>query len=63
MSILTILIVILVVGVLLWLVNRYIPMQPTIKSILNAVVVILLVVWLLDAFGLIDVLRDTTVGN
>ncbi len=63
MSVLTILIVILVVGVLLWLVNRYIPMQSTIKTILNAVVVILLVVWLLDAFGLIDVLQNTTVGH
>ncbi|HUG46081.1 MAG TPA: Thivi_2564 family membrane protein [Sphingomicrobium sp.] len=63
MSILTILLVILVVGVLLWLVNAYIPMQSTVKSILNAVVVILLVVWLLDAFGLIDVLRDTQVGT
>jgi hypothetical protein len=63
MSVLTILLVILVVGVLLWLVNAYIPMQSTIKSILNAVVVILLVVWLLDAFGLIDVLRDTRVGT
>lgn len=63
MSVLTILLVILVVGVLLWLVNTYIPMQPTIKSILNAVVVILLVVWLLSAFGLIDVLRNTQVGS
>ncbi len=63
MSVLTILIVILVVGVLLWLINTYIPMQPTIKSILNAVVVILLVVWLLDAFGLINVLKNTTVGQ
>ncbi|MGI8705171.1 MAG: Thivi_2564 family membrane protein [Sphingomicrobium sp.] len=63
MSILTILLVILVVGVLLWLINAYIPMQSTIKSILNAVVVILLVVWLLDAFGLIDVLRNTQVGT
>jgi hypothetical protein len=62
MSILTILLVIIVVGVLLWLVNGYIPMHPTIKSIFNAVVIILLVVWLLDAFGLIDVLRGTTVG-
>ena len=62
MSVLTILLVILVVGVLLWLVNTYIPMQPTIKTILNAVVVILLVLWLLSAFGLIDVLRGTEVG-
>ncbi|MFN3944557.1 MAG: Thivi_2564 family membrane protein [Allosphingosinicella sp.] len=62
MSILTILLVIIVVGVLLWLVNTYVPMQGTIKSIFNAVVIILLVVWLLDAFGLIDVLRTTTVS-
>jgi hypothetical protein len=62
-SILTIILVIIVVGVLLWLVNRFIPMHPTVKSILNAVVIILLVVWLLDAFGLIDVLRDTDVRD
>lgn len=63
MSILTILLVIIVVGVLLWLVNRFIPMQGTIKSIFNAVVIILLVLWLLSAFGVIDVLQGTTVGN
>lgn len=61
MSILTVILVIIAVGVLLWLINRFIPMQGTIKSILNAVVIILLVVWLLDVFGLIDVLRDTNV--
>jgi hypothetical protein len=51
MSILTICIVIIVVGVLLWLVNTYIPMDRKIKSILNAVVVIVLVIWLLKVFG------------
>jgi Flp pilus assembly protein TadB len=63
MSVLTILLVIVVVGVLLWLVNTYIPMQPTVKSILNAVVIILLVLWLLSAFGVIDVLQGTRVGS
>lgn len=43
--------VLVVVGVVLWLVNRYIPMQGTIKSILNAVVVICVVLWLLKDFG------------
>jgi len=43
--------VLIVVGVLLWLVNRFIPMAGSIKSILNAVVVILVVVWLLNVFG------------
>ena len=51
MSLITILIVILVVGILLWLVNTKIPMDSTIKMILNAVVVISLVIWLLKAFG------------
>jgi hypothetical protein len=58
MSLLTILIVLLVVGVLLWLVNNYLPMDRKIKSILNAVVVIVVVVWLLKAFGLLDFLRN-----
>lgn len=62
MPILTIIIVIVVVGFLLWLVNRFIPMQPTVRSILNGLVVILLVIWLLDLFGIINILRSTTVG-
>ena len=49
MPITTVLIVLVVVGVLLWLVNTYIPMDRKIKSILNAVVVILVVIWLLRA--------------
>jgi hypothetical protein len=44
--------VLIVVGVLLWLVNRFIPMQATMKSILNGVVIIGVVLWLLNAFGL-----------
>ena len=54
MPILTIIIVILVVGVLLWLINSFIPMQRTIKGILNAVVIIVLVIWLLKVFGLLE---------
>lgn len=44
----------IVIGVLLWLVNNYIPMDHKIKSILNAVVVIGVVVWLLSVFGILD---------
>ena len=44
--------VLVVVGVLLWLVNRFIPMQSSIKSIVNGVVVIAVVLWLLNGFGL-----------
>jgi hypothetical protein len=61
MPILTILVVILVAGVLLWLVNSFIPMQRTIKGILNAVVVIILVIWLLNVFGVLESLKNVTV--
>jgi hypothetical protein len=61
MPILTILVVIIVAGVILWLVNSYIPMQRTVKNILNAVVVIILVVWLLNVFGILDSLKNVTV--
>jgi hypothetical protein len=53
----------IVVGVLLWLVNRFIPMQGTIKSILNAVVVIGVVLWLLDTFGLFHSLSRIRIGT
>jgi hypothetical protein len=47
-----------VVGVLLWLLNNYIPMDGKIKRILNGVVVIVVVIWLLQAFGLIGSLQN-----
>jgi hypothetical protein len=53
----------IVVGVLLWLVNTYIPMARSIKSILNAVVVIVVVVWLLNLFGLLDSIRHFRIGR
>ena len=53
MPLVNVVIALIVVGVLLWLVNTYIPMNGKIKQILNAVVVIAVVVWLLQAFGLI----------
>jgi len=46
-------ITLIIVGVLLWLVNNYVPMDGKIKQILNAVVVICVVVWLLSAFGVL----------
>ncbi len=55
--------VLVVVGVLLWLVNRFIPMQGTIKSILNGVVVIALVLWILNAFGLFHSLSRIHIGK
>jgi hypothetical protein len=63
MSLITIVLVLIVVGVILWLINTYIPMQGTIKSILNAVVVIVLVIWLLQAFGVLGELGRVRVGD
>jgi hypothetical protein len=57
MSLLTVIFVIVVAGVLLWVLNRFIPMDSKIRGILNAVVVLLLVFWLLDVFGIVDSLR------
>ncbi len=63
MPLINIVIVLIVVGVLLWLINRFIPMQGTIKSILNAVVVIVVVLWLLNVFGLFSSLNHIRVGS
>jgi hypothetical protein len=62
MPLLQILLVLIVVGVLLWLVNQFIPMAGSIKSILNAVVVISVVVWLLNVFGLFHSLSRIHIG-
>jgi hypothetical protein len=61
MPLLNILLVLIVVGVVLWLINNYIPMDRKIKSILNVVVVIVTVLWLLKAFGLLDNLKSLRV--
>ena len=63
MSLVTIVVTLIVVGVLLWLVNRFIPMQGSIKSILNGVVVIAVVLWLLNVFGLFHSLSRIHVGT
>jgi predicted membrane protein len=52
MPLLNIVIALVVVGVALWLINNFIPMASSIKSILNVVVVVAVGVWLLKAFGL-----------
>jgi hypothetical protein len=63
MDLLHVVLVLIVVGVLLWLINRFIPMQGTIKSILNAVVVIAVVLWLLSVFGVLSSLSHVHVGK
>lgn len=63
MSLINLIIILIVVGVLLWLVNTYIPMDRKIKNILNVVVVIAVVIWLLQAFGVLGVLDGIHIGK
>jgi len=58
MSLLTILLVIIVAGFVLWLVNTMIPMDRKIKKILNIVVVVAVCIWLLKVFGLLNALTN-----
>jgi len=55
--------ILIVVGVLLWLVNNFVPMQGSIKSILNAVVVIGVVLWILNVFGLFHSFSHIRIGS
>ena len=61
MSLLTLILVLVAVGVLLWLVNSYIPMDSKVKMILNVVVIIFLIIWLLKATGLWQSLSHATI--
>jgi len=63
MPLVQVVIVLIVVGVLLWLVNNHIPMQATMKKILNAVVVIAVVLWLLSEFGVLDSPLNIHIGS
>jgi hypothetical protein len=62
MPLLQVLMALVVVGVLLWLVNSFVPMAGSIKSILNAVVVIAVVLWLMNVFGLLHSLSRIHIG-
>ena len=55
--------ILVVVGILLWLVNRFVPMQGSIKSILNGVVLIAVVLWLCNVFGLFHSISRIHVGR
>ncbi len=63
MPLVTLCLILIAVGVVLWLINTYIPMDGKIKGILNAVVVIAVVIWLLQVFGLLDSLSGIHVGR
>ncbi|SDW06788.1 Thivi_2564 family membrane protein [Roseicitreum antarcticum] len=63
MSLVNLVVTLVVVGVLLWLVNTYIPMDRKIKSILNAVVVIFVILWILTGTGVLSGLNGIRIGN
>ena len=63
MPLINLVVVLLVVGVLLWLVNTYIPMDRKIKNILNIVVVIVVVIWLLQVFGVLGSMDSIRIGR
>ena len=63
MPLTTVIITIVAAGVLLWLVNRFIPMQGQIKSILNGLVVVVLVLWIANLYGLFQHLNQFRVGK
>ena len=62
MPLIHLVIILAVVGMVLWIINNYIPMQSTIKRILNAVVVVGVIVWLLSVFGIIGNLSTIRIG-
>ncbi len=62
MPLIQVVIVLIVVGVLLWLINAYVPMASAVKSLLNAVVVIALIVWILKVFGLWHYIANIRAG-
>jgi len=63
MPLLQLVLILVVVGVILWVINSYIPMQSTIKKILNLVVIIVVILWLLSVFGLIGNLSTIRIGK
>ena len=63
MPLTTVILTIVAAGIVLWLVNRFIPMQSQIKSVLNGFVVVVLVLWIANLYGLLDNLRHFRVGR
>ena len=63
MPLIQLVIVLVVVGLVLWVINSYIPMQATIKKILNVVVVIAVIVWIMSVFGFIGKLSTIHIGK
>ena len=63
MPLIQLVVILVVVGVLLWAINNYIPMQHSIKRILNVVVVLVVILWLLSVFGILGNMSGVRVGR
>ena len=63
MPLINIVIALIVIGVALWLINNFIPMASSIKTILNVVVVVAVVIWVLQAVGLWGRVTSYRLGN
>jgi hypothetical protein len=63
MPLIHLVVVLVVVGVILWVINSYIPMQATMKKILNVVVIIAVILWLLNVFGVIGSVQGIRIGS
>lgn len=63
MSLISLIVIIVAIGVILWAINTYIPMQPGIKKVLNIVVVVAVVLWVLSLFGVLPNLLQIQVGG
>ncbi|MDO8434599.1 MAG: Thivi_2564 family membrane protein [Candidatus Binatus sp.] len=63
MTLVGIVVVLVVVGLILWLINTYIPMAGAIKSLLNIVVFVVVLIWLLQVFGLIGPINGVHIPN
>ena len=61
MPILTIFVVLIIIGLLLWLVNKYVPMDAKIKTIINVVAVVIVIIWLLQVFGILNILKSARI--
>ena len=63
MPLIQVVVVLIVVGVVLWLINRFIPMAGSIKTILNAVIIIAVVLWLMNVFGVLSSFSKIHIGK
>ncbi len=63
MPILTVIIILVLVGVILWAIDKYLPMDANIKRILQIVVIVAVVIWILSLFGILGDLNSVRVGR